>query len=99
MSENFEALGRYHSACDKAVQASRRRRRALSDLALAINATNGMESSGHLAFDFDVPTARRLLEEAAEASADMTRWANEANAVAVAAGKPPLRIGEAYRVA
>lgn len=89
---NYEALGRYTEASERAHSFAAQRHNKLSDLARAISAATGMSSSGFVAVELDFARVQGLVDEAAKLDASLMEAVAEANANASHCGKAPLKL-------
>lgn len=88
--ENFEALGRYSAAEEKASSLSGQRHNVLGDLSRLIIDTLGAGSYGDTYGKFNSERAAQMVERAKELDAQMMAAVDEANRHAAAAKKPVL---------
>lgn len=90
--ENFEALGRYTAASEKAIEFVHQRNGHLEAIKHAMDRTLGGGSSSYIAAPLNVPKVQELLNQAAEAEQNMLTAVTEANLHAEACNKPKLRL-------
>lgn len=89
---NYEALGRYTAALDAAQKAARARNGEPSALQRQLYTVVESSPSSTVALHLDFAQARALLDTAEAHDEALSRAVAEANAVAIAAGKAPLRL-------
>ncbi|MBF0095446.1 MAG: hypothetical protein HQL34_13005 [Alphaproteobacteria bacterium] len=89
---DYESLGRYTEASERARSLAAQRHNKLVDLSRLVSAVTGHSSTGYVAVAMDCERMRSLLEEAAKLDAEMLEAVAVANAVAASCGKPLLKI-------
>lgn len=90
--ENFEALGRYVAAKEKASSLAAERHNVLGDLSRLISETLNAERYGETYSKLNSEGAARILERARDLDAQMMAAVDEANRFAAAAKKQPLKM-------
>lgn len=93
MSEpNFDALGRYTEAAERAREALRRRNDALYRLAGRASAAAEGDYTGFIGRGVDCDKLRAALNDAEKANAEMIAAIADANAAAIESGKQALKL-------
>ncbi|MDR1662526.1 MAG: hypothetical protein LBR95_08925 [Azoarcus sp.] len=89
---NFEALGRYTDAVERASRLARSRDGSLAEIARQLNVFTGSKSGGHIAVAVDFGRIAKQLDEAEKIDAELVQAVAEANAVAQDCDKRPLKL-------
>ena len=89
---NFEALGRYTDAAERAARLAKQRDNQMAELARQLTIITGSKSGSCVAVFADFEALTVQLAEAAKADAELCQAIAEANAIAQACDKRPLKL-------
>ncbi len=89
---NFEALGRYTEAAERAAKLARQRDTLLTELARQLTITTGSKSGSCIAVFADFEALTVQLADAAKADAELCQAIAEANSIAQACDRRPRKL-------